>query len=146
MSEPLTVETKIYFERSRGKSRRAAAEQEKPLPEGHLPRVTKLMALAIKLGRLLDEGVATHAELARLGQVTRARMSQILNLLHLAPDLQERLLSLPMVSKGRAPLRLMDMQAICMIEDWEKQRRLWSRAVILQLTESGTIVSGDRNS
>jgi hypothetical protein len=98
MSETMTVETTVFFERSRGKSRKATPKAEEPLPEGHLPRVTRLMALAIKLGQLLDEGVATHAELARLGQVTRARMSQILNLLHLAPDLQERLLTLPMVS------------------------------------------------
>jgi hypothetical protein len=85
------------------------------------------MALALKLGPLLEEGVATHAELARLGQVTRARMTQILNLLHLAPDLQERLLLLPTVTKGRAPLKLVDLQPICMAEDWQKQRRLWER-------------------
>jgi hypothetical protein len=136
MSEPLTVETTIFFERSRGKSRRAAPEQEKPLPEGHLPRVTKLMALAIKLGPLLEEGVATHAELARLGQVTRARMSQILNLLHLAPDLQELLLLLPKVTKGRAPLKLMGLQPICMAEDWQKQRRLWDRLASARLAPS----------
>jgi hypothetical protein len=118
MSEALTVETTVFFERSRGKSRRAAPEQAQPLPEGHLSRVTKLMALAIKLGKLLDEGVATPTELARLGQVTRARMSQILNLLHLAPDLQERLLFLPAVTKGRSPVKLVDLQPICMTEDW----------------------------
>jgi hypothetical protein len=127
MSQTMTVETTVFFERSKGKSRRATPEQEVPLPEGHLPRITKLMALAIKLGGLLEEGVATHAELARLGQVTRARMSQILNLLHLAPDLQEQLLFLPKVMQGRAPLKLMDLQSICMTEDWDKQRRGWER-------------------
>lgn len=132
MSEPRTIETTIFFERSKGKSRRATPEQEEPLPEGHLPRVTKLMALAIKLGPLLEEGVARHAELARLGQVTRARMSQILNLLHLAPDLQERLLFLPMVLRGRAPLTLMDLQPMCMTEDWQKQRRMWGQLLLVR--------------
>jgi hypothetical protein len=33
--------------------------------------------------------VADYAELAQLAHVTRARMTQIMNLLHLAPDIQE---------------------------------------------------------
>ncbi len=49
---------------------------------------------------LIREGVVTdYAELARLGHVTRARVTQIMNLLHLAPDIQETLLFLP---AGRA--------------------------------------------
>jgi hypothetical protein len=35
-----------------------------------------------------------HADLARLGYVTRARMAQIMNLLHLPSDLQEQILFL----------------------------------------------------
>jgi len=33
--------------------------------------------------------VRDYAALARLGHVSRARISQIMNLLHLAPDIQE---------------------------------------------------------
>ncbi len=39
--------------------------------------------------------VTDQAELARLGHVSRARLTQIMNLLYLAPDLQEKLLFLP---------------------------------------------------
>ena len=40
------------------------------------------MALAIRFEQLVRDGVvADYAELARLGRVTRARMSQIMNLL-----------------------------------------------------------------
>ena len=63
--------------------------------EGGLPRITKLMALAIRLEGLLQEGVAKdYADLARLGGVSRSRITQILNLRNLAPAIQERLLQL----------------------------------------------------
>lgn len=60
-----------------------AAPAPAPLPR--IPRVTRLMALAIKFQDMVDRGeVRDYADLARLGHVTRARMSQIMNLLLLA--------------------------------------------------------------
>jgi hypothetical protein len=51
------------------------------------------MALAIKFQDMVDRGeVRDYAELAQLGYVTRARLTQIMNLLLLGPDIQERLL------------------------------------------------------
>ena len=64
-------------------------------PPARLPRITRLMALAIKFQDMVDRGeVRDYADIARLGYVTRARVTQIMNLLNLAPDLQERLLFL----------------------------------------------------
>lgn len=66
------------------------------------PRVAKLMALAIRFEQLVRDGnVADYAELARLGHVTRARLTQIMNLLALAPDIQEATLFLPPVEVGK---------------------------------------------
>ncbi len=64
---------------------------------GHrVPRIARLMALAIRLDELLrEETIRDYADLARLGRVTRARMTQIMKLLHLAPDIQEQILLLP---------------------------------------------------
>jgi hypothetical protein len=45
---------------------------------------------------LRDETIRDYAELARLGRVTRARMTQIMKLLDLAPDIQEQILFLPL--------------------------------------------------
>jgi DNA invertase Pin-like site-specific DNA recombinase len=60
-----------------------------------IPRIARLIALAIRYEGLVREGaVRDYAELARLGEVTRARITQIMNLLWLAPDVQERLLFL----------------------------------------------------
>jgi hypothetical protein len=54
------------------------------------------MALAIRFDQLIRDGVvADQAKLARLGYVTPLRISQILALLELAPDVQEAILFLP---------------------------------------------------
>jgi hypothetical protein len=85
------------------------------------------MALAIRFDRLIrDGGIANYSELARLGHVTHARISQVMNLLHLAPDLQEQLLFLPRIERGRDPIILHDLQPIAAALDWRRQRRLWA--------------------
>jgi hypothetical protein len=84
------------------------------------------MALAIKFDNLLRTGqIADYAELARLGHVSRARISQIMNLLALAADLQEALLFLPRTHRGRDPIHLRLLQPIAATPDWRQQRRWW---------------------
>jgi len=88
--------------------------------------VSRLMALALRFDGLVRSGaVRDYAELARLGHVTRARVSQVMNLLNLAPDLQEQILFLPRTERGRAPLILADLQPIASVLDWKKQRQLF---------------------
>jgi len=82
----------------------AAQASPPPLPEvsragSRLPRITRLLALAVRFEGLLRDGtVRDYAELARLGGISRARMTQIMSLLNLAPVIQERILGLPAVS------------------------------------------------
>lgn len=104
-------------------------EQNKPPAEpGRVPRVTKLMALAIRFDYLLEQGlVRDQTELAELGHVTRARITQIMNLLHLAPDIQEALLALPRVQAGRDPIVERQIRRIAAEVDWRRQRRLWKQ-------------------
>jgi hypothetical protein len=86
--------------------------------------------LAIRFERLVRTGqVASYADVARLGQVTRARISQIANLLHLAPEIQEELLYWRRPPRGRDPLHLARLQPIAAALDWKKQRRLWGELV-----------------
>jgi hypothetical protein len=89
------------------------------------------MALAIKLDALVRSGqVKDYAELARLGHVTRARMSQIMSLLKLAPDIQEAILFLaalshvegPKTVKGRDPISSREVIGLAEKVDWERQR------------------------
>jgi len=63
--------------------------------------------------------------MARLGHVTRARVTQIMNLLNLAPDIQEELLFLPRTVKGHDPIRERHIRPIAASLDWRKQRRMW---------------------
>jgi hypothetical protein len=80
----------------------------------------------LRLEELVRTGrVRNYTELAALGHVTRARICQILNLLHLAPDIQEALLFLPPTLRGRDAIILADLQPIAAAFDWRKQRRLW---------------------
>jgi hypothetical protein len=103
----ITIKQKIHFGRGKAGCRRIASEPPatESVPMGRVPRVSKLMALAIRFDRLIREGnVADRSELARLAHVTQPRMTQIMNLLHLAPDIQEDLLFLPPVTEGRAQI------------------------------------------
>jgi hypothetical protein len=84
------------------------------------------MALAIRFDGLLSSGlVSDQAQLARLGHVSRARITQIMNLLYLAPDIQEHILFLPAVRGGREPVRLAQVQPLTQEWDWTEQRQLW---------------------
>ena len=104
-----------------------ASAQRPPMATGRVPRIARLMALALRFDELVRSGaVRDYAELARLGQVSRARVTQIMNLLHLAPDLQEAILFLPPVLKGRDPIHLENLQALIALLDWQNQRRRWN--------------------
>ncbi len=103
-----------------------------PAPS-RIPRITRLMALAIKFQEMIDRGeVKDYADLARLGFVTRARVTQIMNLTLLAPQIQEALL-MPRelehyaISEHhlRRILRLMDWteQAAAFASTWESGKR-----------------------
>ncbi len=88
-----------------------------------MPRISRLLALAMRLDDLIRSGqVTSYAELAQLGYVTRARLSQIMGLLYLAPDLQEEILFLPRTLKGRDPIQLRHLLPIAILADWRKQR------------------------
>jgi hypothetical protein len=130
MSTTWTIELPVPFQRcGHGSRKQRRSGAEKPaLPPGRVPRVARLMALALRFEELVRTGqVASYRELASLGKVTRARISQIVSLLHLAPDIQEALLFLPPTMRGRDPLILADLMPLAASIDWRKQRRLWRK-------------------
>jgi hypothetical protein len=99
-------------------------------PKGRLPRITRYMALAIYYEDLIRQGyVHDYAEIATLGHVTRARVTQIMNLRLLAPDLQERLLFLIRIVGGRDALCLRRLQSIALESDWRVQRDCWNKVM-----------------
>jgi hypothetical protein len=50
-----------------------------------------------------------------------------MNLLQLAPDIQEQILFLPRTTQGRDPIKLLQLQPSAAVLDWRKQRALWQR-------------------
>jgi hypothetical protein len=129
MSASLTIECDVHFQRrDRGRKELLdGAERRRPAPvPGRVPRVARLLALAHRFDGLLRDGmVKSYAELARLGQVTPPRITQIMNLLFLAPSIQEEILFWPRIARGRDPIRLADLQPIARVTDWKTQQMFW---------------------
>ena len=111
-----TVDVEVSIQRRGGR---------KAVPEpaaSRIPRITRLMALAIKFQAMIEQGeVRDYADLARLGFVTRARVTQIMNLLNLAPDIQQSLL------QGSATLKFTErhVRRIALLVSWDDQWRLF---------------------
>jgi hypothetical protein len=129
MTIPLTVSKQIHFRRHKY-GRQQLVPEARPEPAvqvpGRVPRVARLAALALHFERLIRSGaVASYSDVATLGHVSRARISQIMNLLNLAPDVLEAVLFLPRTERGRDAVHLRDLQPIASTHDWTKQRRQW---------------------
>ena len=126
----VTITRRVQFNGgARDRGRIESAKPQIDVPAGRVPRISRLMALAISMQRLIDEGVVRdYAELARLTHVSRARTTQIMSLNSLAPNIQEDLLFLPQVGQGRDPIREHAVRPIAATLDWGRQRNLW-RAV-----------------
>jgi hypothetical protein len=87
-----------------------------------IPRIARLMALAIRFEELLrNRTIQDYAELARLGRVTRARITQIMKLLYLAPDIQEQILFLTVIRS----LNERNLRPLVTRIDWGEQRRMF---------------------
>lgn len=89
---------------------------------GCVPRIARLLALAIRMeGLVRERAIRDYAAVASVGWVTRARVSQIMKLLNLAPDIQEQILFLPPI-RG---LNERNLRPISHQIDWDEQRRLF---------------------
>lgn len=124
-----TLDFEVHFARgTAGKRviRRGAEPALPPVSAGHVPRLSRLMALAIRFDEMIQRGEAEDfAQLADLGHVTRARMSQIIALLSLAPDIQEEILFLPLVRGDREAVSEREIRPVVAEPTWGKQRAMW---------------------
>jgi hypothetical protein len=115
-------------EESRNRSTKRNAECQAEVPEPpSVPRISRLLALALKMEQMIQEGtVKNYSELAQLGQVSRARITQVMNLLQLAPDIQEEVLL------GKTPedrLREAAIRKLSGVILWSEQRDRWRQLV-----------------
>jgi hypothetical protein len=131
-SEDQTLQIEITIApakgRKGGRRRSPGAEPKVPDPP-RIPRITRLMALALKFQDMVDRGVIRdYADLARLGYVSRARLTQIMNLLLLAPNIQESLLDCVGGSPVPAPSET-QVRSVTAIVSWEAQQAVFNRAL-----------------
>jgi len=118
-SDTLQIEITVAQPNGRSRSCRTKAPNAPEPPR--IPRIARLMALAIKFQDIVDRGeVRDYADLARLGYVSRARITQIMNMLNLAPDIQERLLTSP-IALNESRIRAVVRHVL-----WEQQRSAFS--------------------
>jgi hypothetical protein len=120
----LSITMKRQFRR--GKLQRGSRCKEDLPSAGPLPRISRLMALAIRLDRSVhDRIVNDQAELASLGHVSRARLTQIFNLLNLAPEIQAEILGLQQSGMSQAQISERQLRPLTATVGWGEQRSLW---------------------
>jgi hypothetical protein len=131
MSKPVSVDFQFAIkQRGRGAKKRiveGASQSDEPKPAlERIPRISRYMALAIHFEDLIRQGVVTdYADLARLGHVTRARVTQVMNLRLLAPEIQEQLLFMETTVAPVELIQLKWLQAVATDFNWEGQRKHW---------------------
>lgn len=125
MSE-ITVTRSFRVRRDRHGRKRLKAGAE--VQTERVPRIARLMALALRFDELIRSGVvADQAELARRGGVSRARITQIIDLICLAPQIQEELLNLR-VDGSIKPITERSMRVIARNDNWNEQLAAWQQS------------------
>ena len=120
--------TEIQFRLHASKRAERSDTAEAPSScRGRLPRVTQVLALAIHFQDMIRRGEACdYADLARLGCITRERMSQIMELIWLAPEIQQEILEFPANKTGRFPISEVAARRVAETLVWAEQREKWS--------------------
>ncbi len=96
-----------------------------PEPARRPARIARMLALAHRLEDAIERGEYAHrADAARQLGVTRARITQLLHLTLLAPDIQETLLQLE-ATDGREPWTERALRPVVGHDGWTEQRAAW---------------------
>lgn len=131
MNTPFTITREFHTTRRRDGQQHLRPGPAPETPNGKIPRISRLVALAIHCDELLRTGqVANQSALAEYAQITPARLTQILTLLNLAPDIQEDIRFLPRTTQGRGEIQEMDVRRMARELDWETQWQMWRLGAI----------------
>lgn len=118
--------TEIQFKLHSTRKPREGMPAEPVSQRGRLPRVSQVMALAIHFQWTIENGEATdYADLARLAGLSRERMSQIMELVWLAPEIQQEILELPATQTGRFPISEVAARKVAERLEWAEQLEAW---------------------
>lgn len=91
--------------------------------------VARMLALAHHVESAIERGLfPDRAAVARKLGLTRARITQLLNLLLLAPELQQCVLSLEAVD-GVEPMSERAVRSVASALSWTEQKAAWTRLI-----------------
>jgi hypothetical protein len=103
-------------------------DQTPRVATGRFPRITQVLALAIYFDDLIRKSEATaYADIARRTCLSRERISQLMRLNHLAPDIQVEVLYLPPTPTGKYPISETALRGVANLLSWPDQRLKWGR-------------------
>lgn len=130
MTKPLTINRSFHVQTRRNGSKKLAKGKASSKPAGRVPRIARLLALAHHCRKLIHDGVIINqSELAHYGQISTTRMTQIMWLDNLAPDIQEQILALPRTVRGRDAILEREVRPIAKTHDWGEQRKIWTNLI-----------------
>lgn len=108
-------------------NRRGANGGARTPDSGRVPRVSRLIALAIRFERQIREGeIRSYRDIAQAGRISPARLSQIMRLTDLAPSIQEELLFLPKTLTGADRITEKALRHVARSIDWEWQKKAFA--------------------
>jgi hypothetical protein len=126
MNDRLTINRQFHVATKRSGTKQIQSGPKTVIPAGRVSRISRLLALAHHCFQLVQTGaIINQSELAHFGQISTTRMTQIMWLDNLAPDIQEEILFLPRTTQGRDSIKEADIRPIAKTLDWNKQRQMW---------------------
>lgn len=134
-----TIRRQVRFGRSAQRLHSLAVREMEILRSQEPSRVARIMALAIHLQQLIHSADSQKLSgLARAAGLSRSRVSQIVSLNLLAPDIQEAILDLRSQGDGRG-ITERDLRPLVRQPNWTHQRTLWRH-----LHHEATAIPADR--
>lgn len=123
----ITVKLQPTVRQIQQSPRKLAAVTIPTVRQGTIPRISRALAVAVHFQQMLERGeVRTYADLARLAAVSKERISQLMILNWLAPDIQDEVLRLPPTFGGRFAISETTLREIAKQPNWEEQRIKWA--------------------
>lgn len=115
----------IAFRPRQRRTQARVQRRRRQLVERRPARVARRLALAHRIAADIEAGrYKDYADVARRHGLTRARLTQLMNLLLLAPDIQEEVLALEF-PVGREPVTERTLRRVLASLCWEDQRAAW---------------------
>ena len=130
----ITVEFECHFRQKNGRKKvckeQSVHNAKASKSTHHIPQTARFLAMAHYYQSLIDgEQVKDYAEIARLTGISRARISQIISLTFLAPEIQQEILFMTQKKPFPKHVKERNLRKILRTPIWEKQKEIWNHPI-----------------